>query len=188
MSTLLSRVLTWWIVPLTVFAAYLLRTVSGAAGGYIRPPGAAPEDDFLALCLRCGQCAQACPHQAIRILGPEAGAAAGTPALTDLRHHPCRLCTEHCTSVCPNNSLRKIEGREARMGLARIDLERCRAWQNDECRICYMSCPLYQEALVLIDYKKTQVVAAKCTGCGICEHVCILHSAATTVHPRRATS
>ncbi len=32
----------------------------------LRPPGAIPEDDFLAACIKCGQCVQVCPVEADR--------------------------------------------------------------------------------------------------------------------------
>ena len=49
---------------------------------FLRPPGAAPEPDFLKLCTRCTDCLEACPHQAIRRLGPEFDSVEGTPAIT----------------------------------------------------------------------------------------------------------
>ena len=182
--SLLARITKWWLVPLAAFAYFLLQSIRGQASGYIRPPGAAEEDLFLSLCLRCGQCAQACPYHSIQILGPEAGASSGTPAMSDLRNYPCQLCTEYCTLVCPNKALEYVEGSEVRAGLARIDMEKCRSWQEDECRVCYMACPIYKEALILKDFKKTFVISDKCTGCGICEHVCILDRPAITVVPR----
>jgi len=33
----------------------------------LRPPGALNEDKFLAACIKCGQCVQVCPVEAIRL-------------------------------------------------------------------------------------------------------------------------
>ena len=60
--------------------AALPRPVEQAATGILRPPGAlAAEHDFLAACVRCNLCAQACDTGCIRLLGPFEGRHAGTP-------------------------------------------------------------------------------------------------------------
>ena len=38
---------------------------TGAAVACVRPPGALLEEDFLATCIRCGRCADACPNRCI---------------------------------------------------------------------------------------------------------------------------
>ena len=34
----------------------------------LRPPGALDEKDFLSSCIKCGQCVQVCPVQAIKVV------------------------------------------------------------------------------------------------------------------------
>ncbi len=173
----------WWLVGLGALSFYFLQAVKGPGKGYIRPPGAMAEEAFLATCLRCGQCAQICPHKSIEILGAEAGVSIGTPAITNPRKAPCYLCMD-CIKVCPSRALVDTAKEDVRMGLAQIDRERCLTWQKDECKVCYVSCPFIGTAMVLEDYLKTVIKSDKCTGCGICQHVCVLHPPAITVVPR----
>ncbi|MBM4452362.1 MAG: hypothetical protein FJ024_07815 [Chloroflexi bacterium] len=69
---------------------------------FLRPPGAAPEAEFLSLCTRCLKCQEACPRGGIvPVLLTESVIAAGTPRLpTD-----CCLCLQ-CTYACPTGALR----------------------------------------------------------------------------------
>ena len=49
---------------------------SGSAAGRevgLRPPGALDEDEFLARCIRCFRCGDACPNRAIVALNPATG-------------------------------------------------------------------------------------------------------------------
>ena len=45
----------------------------------LRPPGALAEQAFLAACIKCGQCVQVCPVQAIRLADLDEGFGAGVP-------------------------------------------------------------------------------------------------------------
>ncbi len=55
--------------------------------------------------------------------------------------------------------------------LAILDISRCLAWGTGGCQICYLRCPLRDEAMVLEGDKPT-VVASTCDGCGICVAAC----------------
>ena len=35
----------------------------------LRPPGAVPEEEFLAKCTKCGLCVEACPYKALLLAG-----------------------------------------------------------------------------------------------------------------------
>jgi len=150
----------------------------------LRPPGALPERDFLARCLRCGKCAQVCPFQSIRIAGLLDGLEQmGTPFIKP-REKPCWLCMK-CTAACPSGALdRKVKAKEiVRMGLAKIDNKTCLAWQGTLCRSCYDECPIFNEALIMDAELRPVVNDKKCTGCGICESVCPVDQAAIVVQP-----
>ena len=48
---------------------FLENSKSGKAEtGLIRPPGAEPEELFLATCARCGKCAEVCPRNIIKMI------------------------------------------------------------------------------------------------------------------------
>jgi len=146
----------------------------------LRPPGAAPEPAFLAQCLRCGQCEQVCPLDAIRLGRAADGLAVGTPYIVP-RAKACNLCME-CVKVCPSGAL--APSAKPRMGVAELDRERCLAWQGTVCRSCFNNCPRLGEALTLQNMQEVLVNPDLCTGCGLCEEVCVLEEAAIVVKPQ----
>jgi ferredoxin-type protein NapG/ferredoxin-type protein NapH len=148
----------------------------------IRPPGALNESEFLATCARCGKCAQVCPLKAIIMGKGDKGVSIGTPYI-EPRQAACDLCMD-CIPVCPTGALRPVTKEKVRMGTAEINRDTCLAWQGDECKICYTSCPFYNQAIKLEDYKKPVIDTQVCVGCGICERVCITGPASITVKAR----
>lgn len=151
----------------------------------LRPPGAMPEADFLATCIRCAKCAIICPFGSIKLAGLERGLLMmGTPIIK-ARHVPCYLCMK-CPAVCPSGALdrRLRDRRKAKMGTAHIDRDACLAWQGTLCRSCYDDCPLIDEAIVMDAELRPVVDKKKCVGCGICENVCPVHESAIRVTPR----
>ena len=169
---------------------------STAAAAALRPPGAHPEADFLARCIKCGQCAEACPFDTLKLatLGGEGGV--GVPWF-EPREIPCYMCEDGpCIAACPTDALipdTAIE--DARMGLAvLIDQESCLAFQGLRCEVCYRACPLLGESIRLEmrpqertgkhAYFLPVVDSEHCTGCGRCENACILEEAAIKVLPR----
>lgn len=86
----------------------------------LRPPGAVEEIDFLALCIKCGQCAQVCPYHSIELADIFEGHGIGTPYI-DALERACYLCTAlPCVLACPTNALEhKTEKPEdVNMGIA----------------------------------------------------------------------
>ena len=55
--------------------------------------------------------------------------------------------------------------------LAVLDIARCLAWGEGSCQLCYIRCPLRDEAM-LLEGSKPMVVASACDGCGVCAEVC----------------
>ncbi|WP_299797620.1 ferredoxin-type protein NapG [uncultured Shewanella sp.] len=162
----------------------------------IRPPGALGEDDFLSACVRCGLCVEACPYDTLKLARWFDGAATGTPYFT-ARSIPCEMCEDiPCVKVCPSGSLdhglEKIE--EAKMGIAvLIDEKNCLNFKGLRCDVCYRVCPLIDDAITLKRQHNQRsdhhamflptVNSDTCTGCGKCEHVCVLEESAIRVLP-----
>lgn len=154
----------------------------------IRPPGALPEEDFLAACIRCGLCVRDCPYDTLVLaeLGID-GAATGTPFFT-ARDIPCEMCDDiPCVVACPtgalDHDLTNID--DARMGLAvLIDEEKCLNALGLRCDVCYRVCPVIDKAITLERRHNERsghhaifmpiVHSDHCTGCGKCEKSCVL--------------
>lgn len=153
---------------------------------YLRPPGAIEEKRFLAACVKCGKCAQACPYQSIKMAGGEAGVGIGTPYIVP-REMPCYLCSDiPCAKVCPSGALdKKLNDIEKiRMGTAVIiDRSACLSIRGLRCEVCYRQCPLIDKAITLETRHNARtdthtimepvIHKDKCVGCGICEKVCV---------------
>jgi MauM/NapG family ferredoxin protein len=150
----------------------------------LRPPGMLHEALLVEHCIRCGKCVEVCPADAILPLGPEWGRAAGTPAI-DARKRPCVLCTGlQCTHVCPSGALLPtyVNG-DVLMGTAVLDEARCLAHRGEPCDACQKQCPM-PGAIVIDPDARVRVVAEKCVGCGLCEHVCPTEPSSIRVVPR----
>lgn len=79
-----------------------------ARGGMVRlrPPGALEEDDFLASCIKCGQCVQVCPVSALSLADLTDGYGIGTPYI-DPRAQACDFSCDaaQCILACPTGAL-----------------------------------------------------------------------------------
>lgn len=169
----------------------------------LRPPGALDSTDFIKACIKCGKCVEACPYETLQLATPTQNMGVGTPYYTP-RQVPCYLCTDYpCTDACPSGALdlaKLTKGdaepdiNNARMGLAVIHKETCIAFWGIQCDACYRACPLMDEAIVLQMVKNEMtgkhanlqpvINSDVCTGCGICEKVCVVEKAAIRVLPR----
>ena len=165
----------------------------------LRPPGALPEADFLAACIRCGLCVRDCPYDTLVLaeLG-EDGPATGTPFFT-AREVPCEMCDEiPCVAACPTGALDPAlsDIDAARMGTAvLVDQENCLNFLGLRCDVCYRVCPVIDAAITLEPSHNERsghhaifaptVHAEHCTGCGKCEKSCVLPEAAIKVLPLR---
>ncbi|WP_187648302.1 4Fe-4S dicluster domain-containing protein [Nitrosophilus labii] len=99
----------------------------------LRPPGALEEDQFLALCIKCGQCLQVCPYDSIILEGLDGKAGVGT-AYIDPDRRGCYLCKAFpCILACPSGALdhEKADIKFVHMGMAVIVNEKaCLALYN----------------------------------------------------------
>jgi len=93
----------------------------------LRPPGAiktpSDEKDFLSSCIKCGQCVQVCPVNAIKLLDMDTGLGIGTPYI-NAREQACDFSCDglQCVLACPTGSLtHELDfPADSRMGFARL--------------------------------------------------------------------
>lgn len=100
----------------------------------LRPPGALDEKDFLSSCIKCGQCVQVCPVQAIKLADLVDGFGVGTPYI-DPRKQACDFSCDavQCILACPTGSLvyRKPAFLDVRPGAALAGKPILKAKEND---------------------------------------------------------
>jgi polyferredoxin len=125
----------------------------------IRPPGAIDERDFLAKCVRCGECMKVCPENAIQPLLFQQGLeSVWTPTIVPRIGYceyqgDCRLCIQ----ACPTRALGELTAEEKKrfvIGKSQVDRNTCIPWRSwalygaaaewdDEynCGVCEEHCP-----------------------------------------------
>ena len=111
-----------------VFSPYALK-----AENRLRPPGAIAEKDFLALCIKCGQCLQVCPFHAIELADIATGYGEGTPYI-DANVRACYACNAvPCVLACPSGALDHSceKAEDIQMGIAVLEFpDTCLAISN----------------------------------------------------------
>jgi len=72
----------------------------------LRPPGALDEHDFLAACIKCGQCVQVCPVNALKPADLLDGFGVGVPYI-EPRKQACDVACDvgQCILACPTGAL-----------------------------------------------------------------------------------
>lgn len=160
----------------------------------VRPPGAVIEDDFLAKCIRCGQCMRVCPNNALHPTLLESGLEGLWTPILIARIGYCEPTCTLCGQVCPTGAILELTAREkvgdkdnppVRIGTAFFDRGRCLPWAMDKtCIVCEEWCPTtpkavhFREEPVLdrngreITLKRPYIDPDLCTGCGACEYAC----------------
>lgn len=147
-----------------------------------RPPGALPESEFLARCIHCYLCQDVCPVACILMKSDQASDR-HTPYIIP-RWKACTLCLE-CCEVCPTGALQPLAKKDdVRMGVAVVDESICVSHlRTGACGACFTACPLRGAAITQGLYNAPYVHAEACTGCGLCEEVCIVPYRAIRVFP-----
>ncbi len=160
----------------------------------IRPPGAQDEAEFLARCIRCGQCLKVCLTNGLQPVLWEAGLEGlYTPRLVPRMGycaHSCHLCGQVCpTGAIPNLEL-EAKQRQT-LGVAGFDRNRCIPYsEGADCLVCEEHCPVSPKAITFslaevvnlqgqrVQVKLPVVQPDRCIGCGHCEYVCPVGGAA----------
>lgn len=103
--------------------AGLLQHKLAHADPRLRPPGAIDEEDFLAACIKCGQCVQVCPIEAIELADLPDGIGNGVPYI-DVRKQACDFSCDatQCILACPTGALSHgVDKKEqVKMGVAKL--------------------------------------------------------------------
>jgi len=147
-----------------------------------RPPGALAEQEFLARCIHCYLCQDVCPVGCIHMRA-DGESDRHTPYVLP-RVKGCTLCLK-CGDVCPTGALQPLRNKvEVRMGIAGVDENLCVSHlRTGACGACFTACPLRGRAITQGLYNAPTVHAEACTGCGLCEEVCIVPYRAIRVYP-----
>ncbi len=131
----------------------------------IRPPGSVPESEFLARCIKCGQCIRVCPTNVIQPADIFNGGfdAIWTPVLNfRIGSSGCQLHCIACGHICPTGAILplKLEQRfgieqykekcPIKIGTAFVDQGRCLPWSmNRPCIVCQENCPVSPKAIII---------------------------------------
>jgi ferredoxin len=112
----------------------------------IRPPGSIPEEQFLDLCIRCGECFKVCPGPVLHPAGLEWGLESLWTPVAHPEHAGCHQDCNFCTQVCPTGAIQPLDllvKRETHMGLAVVNTKTCLPFREDgreDCDLCFREC------------------------------------------------
>ena len=159
----------------------------------VRPPGSVPEQDFLQMCIRCGECFKACPNDVLHAVGFQQGLEGLWTPHVVANWAGCESSCNACTQVCPTGAIRAIplaEKRVCHIGLAELNLQTCLPHAGKEaCQLCVDEC--HHAGYHAIEFTRVHteidaagnpvedsgylapvVLADKCVGCGLCQTRC----------------
>ncbi len=154
----------------------------------LRPPGVRDEAEFLAMCVRCGECMKVCIKNALQPAFMESGYEGMFSPRLIPRIGYCEFNCNLCAQVCPTGAIGKMplpEKQKFVIGRAYFNKNRCLPFaENKSCIVCEEHCPTYDKAIKFkeetikdvkgnhITLKQPYVIKELCIGCGICEKVC----------------
>jgi len=163
----------------------------------VRPPGSLAEQQFLAACIKCNQCARACPTGVIQPAIDQTGWEGLWTPVMDYKLGYCEYNCTACGAACPTGAIRALsldekQGRgefakagPVRLGTAFVNRGRCLPWSTlTPCIVCQEVCPvspkaIYIERVRLVNrqgktvwLQRPWVDPKRCIGCGICSHKC----------------
>jgi ferredoxin len=159
----------------------------------VRPPGSVPEQEFLEMCIRCGECFKACPSDVLQPLGFEQGLEGLWTPQVVANWSGCASSCNACGQVCPTGAIRALplqEKKAARMGLAVVNEFTCLPFaEREACQLCVDECHAagyhaieFTQVGTEVDTDGTPiegtgwlapvVLEDKCVGCGLCQTRC----------------
>ena len=121
-----------------------------------------------------------------------------TPSM-DFQAGHCDWSCNECGKVCPTGAIEPLAleaKRKTVIGRAYIDENRCIPFADGQtCLVCEELCPVAPKAIDIEQAEVTtptgmkaqlgrpRVIAERCIGCGVCEHVCpVPHESAIAVY------
>ena len=159
----------------------------------VRPPGSVPEEKFLQLCIRCGECLKVCPNNVLQADGFEQGLEGLWAPRVNADWAGCEPSCNACGLVCPTGAIRPLPLKEklaVRMGLAVVNLQACLPWVDRQaCQLCVDECDAsayraieFRQVHMEIDdeglpvsgtgYLAPIVLTDRCVGCDLCQMRC----------------
>jgi ferredoxin len=159
----------------------------------VRPPGSVPEQEFLELCIRCGECFKVCPNNVLQPLGFQQGLEGLWSPHVVADWAGCEPSCNACGQACPTSAIRALplaEKKVARMGLAAVNLDTCLPWAGKEaCQLCVDECTAAgYDAIEFVrvhtqadesgkpmagsGFLAPKVQPDRCVGCGLCQMRC----------------
>ncbi len=159
----------------------------------VRPPGSVPEQEFLQMCIRCGECFKACPNHVLQPMGFSQGLEGLWTPEVNANWAGCDSSCNACGQVCPTGAIRALpleEKKAARMGLAIVNETTCLPFaEREACQLCVDECAAAGYHAIEFTRVGTQVddtgqiipdsgflapvvLPEQCVGCGLCQTRC----------------
>lgn len=174
-------------VPLLRITA-INKQAGAAEPKLIRPPGSLEEKQFLARCVKCGECMKVCITNGLQPTFLEAGIEGIWSPVLIPRIGYCEYRCTLCGQVCPTGAIKQLnlpDKEKVKIGLAMIDKGRCLPYAHaTPCLVCQEVCPVPKKAIWLEKAKvmnrngstmilnQPHVDPDLCIGCGLCEAKC----------------
>ncbi|MHB0957886.1 MAG: 4Fe-4S binding protein [Pirellulaceae bacterium] len=158
--------------------AFWLGRARPLAARPLRPPGAADEQQFSSLCVRCGNCIRVCPTGILSADNLQHGIGGWLAPVVSFDNDYCLESCNACTAVCPSGAILPVARAhklESVIGVPEVDMTLCLLGADRECAICRTHCPYGAIRFVFdeVHYVLTpRIDWHRCPGCGACQVAC----------------